>query len=71
MGGVGRVPSWISQDAADFEASWERVEELFDEFKTKERITPELNTAELLQLTFEMHEKWKEHLPTWFGTCIA
>lgn len=61
---VDLINSCTFVDVADFEASWERVEELFDELKTKERITPELNTAELLQLTFEMHEKWKEHEPS-------
>jgi len=45
----------------DFEASWDRVEELYETLKVDERINPDMNTPELLQLTMDMHMKWKDH----------
>jgi hypothetical protein len=50
--------------AEDFEASWEHVEELYEELHCDERMVPSMNTAELLQLTLEQHEKWKDYEPT-------
>lgn len=46
-------------DAVDYEKAWCRVEELFERLRTEERMTPDLNTPELLQLTLDMHEQWK------------
>jgi len=51
--------------AEDFEASWQRVEGLFDEMHSEERMIPKLTTPELLHLTLQQHEKWKEYVPTW------
>jgi len=51
-------------NAADFEASWERVEELFEELHSQERMLPEFSMPELLQLTLEQHEKWKGYEPS-------
>jgi len=46
----------------DFEASWVRVEQLFEEYQ-EERFVPKLTTPELLQLTLEQYEKYKEYQP--------
>lgn len=51
-------------NAEDFEASWARVEELFEDMEGTERMIPAMSTAELLQLTLQQHEKWKEYEPT-------
>merc|ERR1740129_123090 len=43
----------------DFQMAWLRVEGLFISLQKEERMVPDLNTAELLLLTLDMHEKWK------------
>lgn len=48
----------------DFEASWDRVEELFEAMES-ERMIPSMSTPELLQLTYQQHIKWKEYEPTY------
>lgn len=54
--------------AVDFEKAWCRVEELFERLKKDDRMTPELNTPELLQLTMDMHYKWKDKSSTFMET---
>lgn len=51
-------------DNRDFEKAWCRVEELFEQMKKEERMSPTLDTRELLALTLEMHEKWKGYRST-------
>jgi len=48
----------------DFQAAWEHVEELYETLKNDERINPDMNTPELLQLTMDMHSKYKDQETT-------
>lgn len=64
--------------AEDFEASWQRVEEMFDDMHSEDRMIPHMSTPELLRLTLLQHEKWKEYVPTWMeqarsfcGSCFV
>lgn len=50
--------------AHKFEVAWGRVEQLFSKLKREGKNMPEMKTRELLLMTLDMYDKWKDYKPS-------